>query len=254
MIMKLIRFLVLGILVFNIPVLLYAQKKNKPLLSTVDKKGQTVSPENAFYLDVRTYRNDSTWEFSRYLYAGPIVFLKTYRDREMTELHGYVAYYDSRGRVDSSGYISGGQKDSWWNYFTDSLTVYETVVYKNGQVTYRQDRQKPGSEQKKPDSTAIIVEKEAYFKKGVEEWTKYIQKTIKIPKRFQSLGHTGIIRVAFIVNTDGKVIEPHIQQSVEYSADEEALRIIRESPDWMPALQGGRRVKAFRVQPFTFTR
>lgn len=190
MIMKLIRFLVLGIFVFNIPVLLYAQKKNKPLLSTVDKKGQTVSPENAFYLDVRTYRNDSTWEFSRYLYAGPIVFLKTYRDREMTELHGYVAYYDSRGRVDSSGYISGGQKDSWWNYFTDSLTVYETVVYKNGQVTYRQDRQKPGSEQKKPDSTAIIVEKEAYFKKGAEEWTKYIQKTIKIPKRFQSLGHT----------------------------------------------------------------
>jgi len=43
-----------------------------------------------------------------------------------------------------------------------------------------------------------------------------------------------------------------ILRSVEYSLDEEAIRIIKNSPKWRSAHQDGRLVKAYRRQPLTF--
>jgi len=34
--------------------------------------------------------------------------------------------------------------------------------------------------------------------------------------------------------------------------EEEAIKVIRKGPDWVPAIQNGRQVKAYRKQPITF--
>jgi periplasmic protein TonB len=34
--------------------------------------------------------------------------------------------------------------------------------------------------------------------------------------------------------------------------EEEAIRVIKKGPDWVPAIQNGRNVKAYRKQPITF--
>jgi periplasmic protein TonB len=55
-----------------------------------------------------------------------------------------------------------------------------------------------------------------------------------------------------MVNKAGNLIDLFIAASVEYSMDEEALRIIRDSGEWEPAFQNGRNVKSYKMQPINF--
>ena len=62
----------------------------------------------------------------------------------------------------------------------------------------------------------------------------------------------GTVRVLFIINTDGQVSNTKLKKSVEFVLDEEALRVFRNSPPWIPAFQNGKTVRAYRLQPITF--
>ena len=61
--------------------------------------------------------------------------------------------------------------------------------------------------------------------------------------------------VTFIVEKDGKVLPENIylERSVEYTLDTEALKAIRNSPDWTPAIQNGKKVRSWKKQPILFT-
>lgn len=98
-----------------------------------------------------------------------------------------------------------------------------------------------------------MVESEANFKGGIDSWKKYLQKNYHFPDRALSLDKYGKVMIEFIVDTDGSVNNLIIIQSVEFSLDKEAWRLIEESPKWQPALQNGRLVKAYRLQPITFS-
>jgi protein TonB len=58
--------------------------------------------------------------------------------------------------------------------------------------------------------------------------------------------------IQFIVDKEGHVVSPEISQSVEYSIDQEALRLIKKSPFWQPAMLDGKIVKSYKKQPITF--
>lgn len=45
-----------------------------------------------------------------------------------------------------------------------------------------------------------------------------------------------------------------IVKSVNKELDAIATRIIRQSPKWEPAIQYNRKVKAYRLQPITFSK
>ncbi|HEX3080492.1 MAG TPA: TonB family protein, partial [Puia sp.] len=62
----------------------------------------------------------------------------------------------------------------------------------------------------------------------------------------------GQVRVNFVVDKAGNVVDPYISLSVEYSLDEEALRIIKESGKWDPAFQNAHNVKSYKRQPINF--
>jgi protein TonB len=62
----------------------------------------------------------------------------------------------------------------------------------------------------------------------------------------------GEVWIVFIVDIEGKIIEPILARSVEFSIDEEAMRMMKISPDWTPAIQDGRKVKSWKKQPIIF--
>lgn len=62
----------------------------------------------------------------------------------------------------------------------------------------------------------------------------------------------GNVIVMFVVNTSGKCVGVHLEKSVEFVLDEEAIRVIEHSPLWQPAIQNARKVNAYRRQPVTF--
>ena len=60
------------------------------------------------------------------------------------------------------------------------------------------------------------------------------------------------VYVQFVVNKDGKVVDIKPLTSLGYGMEEEAVRVIRNSPRWIAAKQFGRNVNAYRKQPISF--
>ena len=58
--------------------------------------------------------------------------------------------------------------------------------------------------------------------------------------------------VQFIVDKEGKISDVKATTNHGHGMEEEAIKVIRKGPDWIPAIQNGRQVKAYRKQPITF--
>jgi protein TonB len=105
------------------------------------------------------------------------------------------------------------------------------------------------------------VETEASFPGGEEGWRQYLMKNlhperivdlVKFPRHKKIFKQTVIVK--FIVNRDGTLWEVSAENydQVDPYCAAEAIRVIKVSPNWIPAYQNGRKVNAYRRQPITF--
>lgn len=63
---------------------------------------------------------------------------------------------------------------------------------------------------------------------------------------------TYTVIVQFIVDVAGNVSDIRALTNVGFGMEQEAMRVIKKSNKWIPAIQNGREVKAYRKQPITF--
>lgn len=63
---------------------------------------------------------------------------------------------------------------------------------------------------------------------------------------------TYTVIVQFIVDVAGNVSDVKALTSVGFGMEQEAVRVIKKSGKWNPAIQNGREVKAYRKQPITY--
>ena len=63
----------------------------------------------------------------------------------------------------------------------------------------------------------------------------------------------GTVLLQFIIEKDGSISDSEIVKSVEFSLDEESLRIIKLSPKWEPAIQDGKLVRSYKLQPINYS-
>ncbi|WP_442591999.1 energy transducer TonB [Pedobacter sp. AW31-3R] len=83
------------------------------------------------------------------------------------------------------------------------------------------------------------INKAANFPGGFEAFGKYVIKTAR-----KISNKDGKVQVSFIVETNGEVTHEKVQNSLDAVSDEEALRVIKSSPKWEPALQNGKKVRS----------
>jgi protein TonB len=230
-------------------------KKNVTLY-VFDQNWKGCKLEEAKYLACQQKLGDTAYEWKYYQFDGPLLSIETYKDKETNIPHGAFTYYGADGQMDSSGYTFEGKKNDWWYYYTDSFTLWKKEKYEMGKLVTRMDLASIEAEReenrKKAETEKHWGEVEAVFKGGTEDWGKYIQKNINFPDRARNLKKEGSLLLQFVVNTDGTTSDITILRSIEYSLDEEAMRLIKDSPNWRPAHQDGKLVKAFRRQPLIF--
>ncbi len=102
--------------------------------------------------------------------------------------------------------------------------------------------------------TFTRVEKDAEFPGGAAAWIKYLQKNLDagVPvKRKAPAGKYRVV-VRFIVSKDGRISGITAETRHGFGMEEEVTRIIQKGPNWIPAVQNGREVNAYRRQPVTF--
>jgi hypothetical protein len=98
------------------------------------------------------------------------------------------------------------------------------------------------------------VETEASFPGGLMEWRRFLEKNLDISvtaKNNAPVGtYTAIIQ--YLVDEQGKISELKTISSHGYGIEEECMRVMKLSPDWIPARQNGKLVKSIKKQPITF--
>jgi protein TonB len=198
--------------------------------------------------------NDSCWQWDYYNFKGPLIKIESYRDADGKVPNGFFAYYNSAGYLDSCGYVVNQRKDRVWTYFQgDSGKVYLTQTFERGRLVKTEDyRNKRDAIEETTDKTFSKVEVEAEFPGSAKAWQAYLTRNLVYPQRAIDVKVQGTVWILFIVDTDGKIIDPIVAKSVEFSIDQESLRMITSSPSWIPAFQNGRKVKAYKKQPIIF--
>jgi protein TonB len=104
------------------------------------------------------------------------------------------------------------------------------------------------------DKIFVVVEQEAMFPGGNEAWMSFLQKHLKSNIGEKNKAPKGRYRVVakFIVNKEGKVTNITVESNNGFGMEEEVVRVLQKSPNWLPAQQSGKKVNAYRRQPITF--
>ena len=98
------------------------------------------------------------------------------------------------------------------------------------------------------------VEVEASFPGGEQAWKKYLHKNLNAstPVDHGAPSGTYTVFIQFIVDQDGYIHDLKALTHHGHGMEDEVVRIISKGPRWVPAMQNGHKVTAYRKQPVTF--
>lgn len=92
------------------------------------------------------------------------------------------------------------------------------------------------------------------FPGGQHGLDNYINKNVNYPQQAIDDDVTGTVHVSFVVDEQGHVTQAKIMDAARQSdgLDEEALRVVKNMPDWRPGKVKGKRVKTRMELPISF--
>lgn len=138
----------------------------------------------------------------------------------------------------------------------EAIQLYGTAARNGVLVFYNAKIIDAEIQEVKPDTNSIFdkVEIEAAYPGGIDAWRKYLERNLNADVPIMSKAPAGVytVVVQFIVNLDGSVSDTRALTNHGYGMEEEAIRAIVKGGKWLPAIQNGRQVKAYRKQPITF--
>lgn len=102
------------------------------------------------------------------------------------------------------------------------------------------------------DKIFTIVEEDASFEGGLANFFKFVSKNLDYPRQAKRMGIEGKVIMSFIVNKDGSIVDVKVLRGIGGGCDEEAIRVLQESPKWKPGKQRGRAVRQKMTLPIIF--
>lgn len=129
----------------------------------------------------------------------------------------------------------------------------EIDVNKRNEINVQLVKDTPtGTERQLDEPVYNQVDQMPEFPGGELALRKYIAHSIKYPKIAMMNGIQGKVYVTFVVNKEGKVVNPKIAEGVDPSLDKEALRVVSSLPLWKPGKKDGKFVNVSYTVPINF--
>lgn len=236
--------------------LLHAQRITKIVL--LGEKGIVQDIKLARSFIVMKKYPDGSYQRLNYKKRGPLESLQTYGDSSLSFFEGNYYKYNENGNLSCKGYYNQNKKDSLWSYYNDTFKIVKQEIYRSGELIQTIDSDTSRSFYTMKGFHHIDTE--ASFPGGAKAWNKYLDKKF-YSKAFETLDEDNVITksvkggeviIFFRIDEAGNVEDVGLRKSVEYILDEEAIRMIRNSPLWNPAISNGQKVKSYRSQSIAF--
>ncbi|SNS15282.1 TonB family C-terminal domain-containing protein [Belliella buryatensis] len=113
-------------------------------------------------------------------------------------------------------------------------------------------KQNSSNDNKPSTIPADMVDQQAEPQGGMDAWNTYIKNNLKYPQEAKIRGVEGVVYLTFIVDKDGDIKEPEILRGIGAFCDEEALRLVENSPKWKPGKKDGEAVESRLRLPIRF--
>ncbi len=97
-----------------------------------------------------------------------------------------------------------------------------------------------------------IIDTMPSFPGGNAECMKFIEQNLRYPEEARNKRIEGRVIIQFIIDKNGSVTEPYVAKGVEKSLDEEAIRLIKSMPKWIPAKMDGKTIQIKYTLPVSF--
>lgn len=109
----------------------------------------------------------------------------------------------------------------------------------------------------KKDSLEVFENptKSVEFNGGIQKQYLFLGQNIRYPNVAKDNGYQGKVYVKFMVDTLGKVNDPIVlnKGKCHESLEEEAIRVVKLFPNFIPAENNGKKVNSYYTIPVTFS-
>jgi TonB family protein len=254
----------------------FSEAQNSIITKYYDSTWQPSSQDKAtFYIHL--IKKEASYAYTAYwISSNKLSEIGTYVDTLFSKKIGlFISYYKNGRLQDSTYYNNLGKKSFHYAYYEsgkirDSSILdidgnyYSSGYYENGQIFCRvtKDKNLKITKSEGYDSTGKIIpefiyERDAEFKGGIEKWKKYLINHVNMADfSMYSKKHEDLIKqviIKFIIDKQGNVsdVEVDVSSGID-DVDQDALRVIKESPKWNPAIQYNNPVNSYRRQPITY--
>ena len=133
----------------------------------------------------------------------------------------------------------------------DTIEI-ETVATKPITQTKQSSKTTTTSPKVSEDKPLTVCEQMPAFPGGEKELTKFIQENLHYPVLSSQLRVEGRVTVRFVVKTTGEVTDVVVIRGLDNNCDDEAVRVVKLLPKWIPGKQDGRKVSVYYTLPITY--
>jgi protein TonB len=214
----------------------YAQKK---VYFTEDFK-ELPSADNAIYYTIYEDSPEGTLRTTYYL-DNSLFSKDHYSNYKKRILNGTSErWYKNGAKEMLTIYVKGKQEGIQTRYFENGQ-IKRTENFKNGEFVDGKCFDENGSE---IEFFPYYVKPE--FPGGMKDFYKYILKNFKSPNSAR-----GKIKVEFVVELDGDLTDFKIIEGINYDMNVEAVRVLFDSPEWIPGKIDGKDARVKFSLPIT---
>lgn len=161
----------------------------------------------------------------------------------------YVSWFDNGNPSCVGRHSERNKKDGKWKYYHKNGKLSSIELFKEGTLLDKQYYDDEGN------SVEDTTNKEtgAEFKGGEKAWQKYLAKNLYFPSNYILINANKVVVVVdFVISEDGTVENAYTSVPFDAEFDRIALKIINQSPKWIPASQNNRHVKQYIRQVVVF--
>ncbi|MBJ7429150.1 MAG: energy transducer TonB [Bacteroidia bacterium] len=112
--------------------------------------------------------------------------------------------------------------------------------------------QNPNVEADSTEEVLIEAEQMPSFIGGEDSLYSFLRQRLVYPQLAKENGIEGKVIVRFIVEKNGKLTNIEVLRKMGWGCDEEAIRILKLSPNWIPGKMRGKAVRVKYTLPINF--
>ena len=175
-----------------------------------------------------------------YYIGGAYQMIGDYKSVDPEIENGDFLFFHTNGQMSHKGCYKNGELVGDWD-------IYDRTGELIDKINYDFDI----NETIKPSTATGDIDVVAKF--GGQDFTAYLASEIIYPPRAYKYLVQGKVYVQFMINEDGSTSNALVVRGLDKDLDKEALRVIRNMPNWKPAKKDGEPVPIAYICPVVFT-